>query len=100
MVRHNFDWNSVIRGGPLTAAEHMDKILEPIVVPFANNLGHYFILQHDNARSHAARLVTEYINQHHIEVMEWPANSPFGTLLGEGYNSVNPLKILLPWKIF
>lgn len=30
----------------------------------------------DNARSHTARMVQEYLNRQEIEVMGWPARSP------------------------
>lgn len=30
----------------------------------------------DGARSHTARVVQEYLNQHNIQVLDWPACSP------------------------
>ena len=62
--------------GTLTAMRYRDDILAPIVRPFAGAVGDNFILMQDNARPHTARLVTDYLNQEGIEVMDWPARSP------------------------
>ncbi len=35
-----------------------------------------FVLMHDNARPHTARVVQGYLEQEGIGVMEWPARSP------------------------
>lgn len=66
----------VIANGSLTALRYLREILEPHIIPFADNMGVDFILQQDNARPHVARTVTTFLNDHNIEVMEWPANSP------------------------
>ena len=34
------------------------------------------ILQHDNAPTHRAGVVTEYLENNHVTVLEWPAISP------------------------
>ncbi|GFY32259.1 transposable element Tcb2 transposase [Trichonephila clavipes] len=39
-------------------------------------LGNDFILMDDNARPHRARIVEEYLVDHGLERMEWPARSP------------------------
>jgi transposase len=65
----------VLRGGSLTAVRYLRDIVEPHVVPFAENMGRDFILQQDNARPHIAGIVRNCFNDHNIEVMEWPANS-------------------------
>ena len=60
-----------------TALSHgADEVLEPIVVPFAENVGQNIIFMDDNARAHRARLVTEFLKGQKIERMEWPAGSP------------------------
>jgi hypothetical protein len=66
----------VLRGESLTAVRYLRDIVESQVVPFAENMGHDFILQQDNARPHIAGIVRNCFNDHNIEVMEWPANSP------------------------
>jgi hypothetical protein len=66
----------VLRGGSLTAVRYLRDIVESHVVPFAENMGRDFILQQDNARPHIAGIVRNCFNDHNIEVMEWPANSP------------------------
>ena len=60
----------------MTGVRYRDEVLEPIVVPFAENVGENFILMDDNARPHRARVVTEFLEGHRIERMEWPARSP------------------------
>ena len=64
----------VIRGR-VNAVNYRDDILQPIVVPFmhANGLRHF---QHDNARSHTARLRTDCLLQQQFNVMPWPCLSP------------------------
>ena len=58
-----------------TALSHgADEVLEPIVVPFAENVGQNIIFMDDNARAHRARLVTEFLEGQRIERMEWPAS--------------------------
>jgi hypothetical protein len=66
----------VLRGGSLTAVRYLRDIVEPHVIPFAENMGRDFILQQDNARLHIAGIVRNCFNDHNIEVVEWPANSP------------------------
>ncbi|GFT74010.1 transposable element Tcb2 transposase [Trichonephila clavipes] len=51
-------------------------ILDPYVRPYAAAIGNDFILMDDNARPHRARIVKEYLEDHGLERMEWPARSP------------------------
>ncbi|GFV90635.1 transposable element Tcb2 transposase [Trichonephila clavipes] len=51
-------------------------ILDPYVRPYAAAIGNDFILMDDNARPHRARIVEEYLEDHGLERMEWPAQSP------------------------
>ncbi|GFT13628.1 transposable element Tcb2 transposase [Trichonephila clavipes] len=64
----------IIRDGPLTARRYRDKILRPIVVPYAAAIGDDFILMDDNCRPHRANLVEDF--EEGIVRMEWPASSP------------------------
>ncbi|RZC34259.1 hypothetical protein BDFB_014502, partial [Asbolus verrucosus] len=36
-----------------------------------------FILQHNNARPHIAKAVSNFLDEYNIEVMEWAANSSY-----------------------
>ncbi len=65
----------VVDGGALTAVRYRDAVLEPVVRPFAGTLGQDFVLMHDNARPHTARVVQAYLEQEGIDVMEWPTPS-------------------------
>jgi hypothetical protein len=60
----------------MTGVRYRDEVLEPIVVPFAENAGGHFIFMDDNARPHRARVVTQLLENHGIERMDWPARSP------------------------
>ncbi len=60
--------------GILNAQRYRDEILRPIVVPFIHN--HHFMLQHDNARPHVARICTQFLEVKNIPVIAWPAYSP------------------------
>lgn len=63
------------RGNGVTAARYINQVLRPHVVPFfARHEGHVF--QQDNARAHTARLTREFLQQHNVETMPWPALSP------------------------
>jgi len=63
------------RGNGVTAARYIDQALRPFVVPhFARHGNH--ILQQDNARAHTARATTDFLNQHGIQTLQWPALSP------------------------
>ncbi len=45
-----------------------------IVVPFIHD--HVFMLQHDNARPHVARICIQFLEAENIPVLAWPAYSP------------------------
>lgn len=59
----------VFENGGVTARRYIDEILEPIVIPFANQIGPNFILQQDNARPHTARIVQKNFEEQNLEVM-------------------------------
>ena len=65
----------VIDGGSLTAIRYRDDIVDPIIRPFAGAIGDDFVLMHDNARPHVARVVQDYMEEAGIEVMDWPTVS-------------------------
>ncbi|UYV60867.1 hypothetical protein LAZ67_1002641 [Cordylochernes scorpioides] len=66
----------IFSGGTLTAQRYRDKILEPYLRPYRDQIGHNLILMDDNARPHRARLVNEYLQSENIRRMDWPARSP------------------------
>ena len=74
----------VIDGGSLTAIRYRDDIVDPIIRPFAGAIGDDFVLMHDNARPHVARVVQDYMEEAGIEVMDWPTVSP----------DLNPIELL------
>ena len=47
--------------GALTAIRYRDEILEPFVRPYAGAVGPGFLLMHDNARPHVARVCRQYL---------------------------------------
>ncbi|GFV39964.1 transposable element Tc3 transposase [Trichonephila clavipes] len=66
----------VFHGGTVTGLRYRDETLDPYVRPYAAAIGNDFILMDDNARPHRARIVEEYLEDHGLEQMEWPARSP------------------------
>ncbi|GFS67111.1 transposable element Tcb2 transposase [Trichonephila clavipes] len=63
----------VFHGGTVTGLRYRDEILDPYVRPYAAAIGNDFILMDDNARPHRARIVEEYLEDHGLERIEWPA---------------------------
>ncbi len=47
----------VIGGGAVTAVWYRGEVVEPVVQPFAGALGQDFVLMHENARPHTARVI-------------------------------------------
>ncbi|GFW40792.1 transposable element Tcb2 transposase [Trichonephila clavipes] len=66
----------VFHEGTVTGLRYRDEILDPYVRPYAAAIGNDFILMDDNARPHRAGIVEEYLEDHGLERMEWPARSP------------------------
>lgn len=66
----------VIINGNLTAARYVNQVLESTYLPFRNDHPEVHILQQDNARPHTARVTMDYLQQHNVEVLPWPAYSP------------------------
>lgn len=54
------------------------EILENIMVPSVEQLypENNYIFQHDNCPVHTANIVTQWIQNAHIESLPWPSNSP------------------------
>lgn len=66
----------IVPGGSLTAVRYVNEILQDFVVPYAPFVGDNFLLMHDNATPHTARVTQQYLDEVNIPVMEWPAVSP------------------------
>lgn len=62
--------------GNLSAVSYINEVLEPVVLPLSSQIGSEFILMHDNARPHTARITTEWLDAREINVLPWPAQSP------------------------
>ena len=78
-------WGGVMNNGKtelyltfdtINAVTYRDEILSNIVLPFANNFGDEFLLMDDNARPHRARIVEQFLQENHINRMDWPPKSP------------------------
>ena len=65
-----------LENGSLTAIRYRDEILEPMVRPFAGAVCPGFLLMHDNARPHVARVCRQYLEDEGIDTIEWPSRSP------------------------
>ncbi len=55
--------------GILNAQRYSDEILRAIVVSFIHD--HHLMLQDDNARPHAARICTQFLEAENISVLAW-----------------------------
>ena len=65
-----------VGGCSLTSARYVEEILLEHVLPYAEFVGENFMLMHDNARPHTARVVSDFLQTADIETMAWPACSP------------------------
>ena len=65
----------VVIAGNLNAVCYREDLLLPHVVPFLQ--AHPDMpLQHDNATSHPARSVCDFLQDRNVSVLPWPAKSP------------------------
>ncbi|GFV50647.1 transposable element Tcb1 transposase [Trichonephila clavipes] len=60
--------------GTLKTQRYMSEVLEPVVLPYLQNLA-TAIFHQDNTRLHVARIVQRFFVNHHIELLPWPASS-------------------------
>lgn len=65
-----------VENGAMNAHRYVEDILQDVVVPYSHFIGNDFVLMHDNARPHTARLVTEYLEAVGVRTLNWPACSP------------------------
>ena len=69
--------NTVHIQGNLNSPRYIAEVLQPHVVPHANQIGNGFIFQDDNARPYRARIMDQFLQAHGIQRMVWPACSPY-----------------------
>eukprot|EP00745_Piridium_sociabile_P000076 TRINITY_DN10041_c0_g1_i11.p1 TRINITY_DN10041_c0_g1~~TRINITY_DN10041_c0_g1_i11.p1 ORF type:complete len:150 (+),score=14.04 TRINITY_DN10041_c0_g1_i11:430-879(+) len=62
--------------GNLNGVRYRDEVIAPIALPALEDIGQGAIFQDDNAPAHRARVVTDFLEQHHVVRMAWPACSP------------------------
>ena len=60
----------------LTTVRYRDDIMEPVAIPYLQNMAPNAILQDDNACHHRAQIIEEYFQNLEVERMEWPAVRP------------------------
>ncbi|GFU75204.1 transposable element Tcb1 transposase [Trichonephila clavipes] len=60
--------------GTLNSQRYISEVLEPVVLPYLQDLV-TAIFQQDNARPHVARIVQRFFINHQIELLPWPARS-------------------------
>ncbi|CDQ94842.1 unnamed protein product [Oncorhynchus mykiss] len=65
----------VVIAGNLNAVRYREDILLPHVVPFLQAHPD-MTLQHENATSHTARSVRDFLQDRNVSVLPWPAKSP------------------------
>ena len=80
MVWGTFSFNdrtplSVIDGN-LNVNRYLQEVIQPFVIPALKRIGAAAMFQDDNAQPHRARVVTDFLRQHHLNRMDWPLYSP------------------------
>lgn len=75
-ISTDFRTELVIFNESMTANLYLERVLQPVVLPIAQNIGPNFVYVDDNARPHRARIVNDFIHREHINRMYWPALSP------------------------
>ncbi len=65
----------VIINGNLTAIRYINTVLSAQIVPYFQQHPNA-IFMHDNARPHVAGVCQAYLQQHNVNVLDWPPYSP------------------------
>ncbi|GFW57862.1 transposable element Tcb1 transposase [Trichonephila clavipes] len=61
--------------GTLNSQRYMSEVLEPVVLPYVQDL-ETAIFQQDNERPHVTSIIQRFFVIHQIELLPWPACSP------------------------
>ena len=62
--------------GTLTAVRYWDEILRPTVRPHAGTTDPGFLPGQDNAWPHLVIVCRQFLDDEHIDVIDWPSHSP------------------------
>ncbi|GFW45325.1 transposable element Tcb1 transposase [Trichonephila clavipes] len=62
--------------GTLNSQRYISEVLEPVVLPYLQGLA-TAIFQQDNTQLHVAHIVLRFFINHQIELLPWPAHSPY-----------------------
>ena len=74
-VCHSIIGLSLLSLQAISTLRYREDILLPHVVPFLQAHPD-MTLQHDNATSHTARSVRDFLQDRNVNVLPWPAKSP------------------------
>ncbi|KAI4893334.1 hypothetical protein NFI96_005519 [Prochilodus magdalenae] len=62
--------------GTLTAIRYQDEILGPVVRPYTGAVAPGFLLMHNNAPPHVARVCRQFLENEGIDTIDWATGSP------------------------
>ena len=63
--------------GNLNGNRYLQEVIQLFVIPALQGIGAAAMCQDDNAQPHRARVVTDFLRQHNVSRMDWPAYSPY-----------------------
>ena len=73
-ISHGVKSPLIVLPGNLTAVRYRDEIFRPVAVPLMQH--HQMTFQHDNARSHVARVCQDVLANNNIVPLDWSLYSP------------------------
>lgn len=60
----------------VNAANYVQQVIQPHVIPYSQRVGRDFVFIYDNARPHTAHTTHSALSEANINVLSWPALSP------------------------
>ena len=70
--------------------ERYRQLLQTELIPYARrHFRRNFLLQHDNATPHRARVVQDFLQQQQIDQLPWPAYSPDCNLIEHAWDTLD-----------